>query len=171
MDDLVILLSALALCVCVLIVITVWSRRGQIIKWIAVLMMCPILVIAFMAFTTFMSRPKDVSFEWWLKKSEVATVLGADMHEKHEIFLWLRIDGVEEPRAYRLPWDQKTAQQLQDALEEAARNGTVARMRLPFEPTLDTREPKFYALPQPAMPPKDMTAPPVQRFVQPGQDA
>jgi hypothetical protein len=32
-------------------------------------------------------------------------------------------------------------------------------MRLPFEPTLDDREPKFYALPQPPLPPKDVGRP------------
>ena len=35
-------------------------------------------------------------------------------------------------------------------------------MRLPFEPTLDAREPKFYAPPQPALPPKDLAEPPAR---------
>jgi len=48
------------------------------------------------------------------------------------------------------------AQQLQNAMREAEENGTGLRMRLPFENSLDMREPKFYALPQPALPPKDV---------------
>ena len=44
-------------------------------------------------------------------------------------------------------------------------------MRLPFEPTLDRREPKFYAPPQPALPPKDLAQPPAQIYQQPGQNA
>ncbi len=59
------------------------------------------------------------------------------MREGESLYLWLQVEGEPEPRAYRLPWDQRTAQQLQRALEEAQRNGTEARMRLPFEPTLD----------------------------------
>ena len=42
------------------------------------------------------------------------------------------------------------------AAREAQPSGSrPLRMRLPFEPSLDDREPRFYALPQPALPPKD----------------
>ena len=37
-------------------------------------------------------------------------------------------------------------------------------MRLPFEATLDDREPKFYALPQPPLPPKDAGREPAQVY-------
>ena len=122
------------------------------------------------AFSDLLSRPKPVALEWWLAHADEATVLGSQMREGQSLYLWLQVDGEAEPRAYRLPWDQQTAQQLQNALEEAQRNGTQARMRLPFEPTLDAREPKFYAPPQPALPPKDLAEPP-QIYVQPGQNA
>ena len=39
-------------------------------------------------------------------------------------------------------------------------------MRMPFEPSLDPREPRFYAAPQPALPPKPQQATPAQRFAQ-----
>jgi hypothetical protein len=39
-----------------------------------------------------------------------------------------------------------------------------AGARLPFEPSLDDREQEFYALPQPALPPKDMDRPPAQVY-------
>ena len=78
------------------------------------------------------------------------------MQEPDGLYLWLQLDGAPEPRAYRLPWDQRMAAAAAAALEEAQRNGTAVRMRLPFEPTLDHREPKFYAPPQPALPPKDL---------------
>jgi hypothetical protein len=44
-------------------------------------------------------------------------------------------------------------------------------MRLPYEPSLDDRKPMFYAQPQPAPPPKDMTGPPAQIYQPPGRDA
>lgn len=116
-------------------------------------------------------RPKPVALEWWMRHADEAAVLGSQMDEGKQLYLWLKVAGEVEPRAYTLPWDQKTAQQLQSALEEAARNGTQARMRLPFEPTLDAREPKFYAPPQPALPPKDLTDPPAQVYQQPGTEA
>lgn len=63
------------------------------------------------------------------------------------------------------------AEQLQQALEQAEKQGTQARMRMPFEPTLDQRERKFYAPPQPAMPSKDLARPPAQIYRQPGENA
>jgi len=39
-------------------------------------------------------------------------------------------------------------------------------MRLPFEPSLDDREPKFYAMPQPALPPKNLDHQPPKLYEQ-----
>ena len=44
-------------------------------------------------------------------------------------------------------------------------------MRMPFEPSLDELEPRFYALPQQALPPKDHADPGPQYYQPPGQDA
>ena len=37
-------------------------------------------------------------------------------------------------------------------------------MRLPFEQSLEDREPKFYAMPQPQQPPKDQDQGPAQVY-------
>ncbi len=45
-------------------------------------------------------------------------------------------------------------------------------MRMPFEPSLDELEPRFYAQPQQALPPKDHADDPGPQYYQPpGQDA
>jgi hypothetical protein len=49
---------------------------------------------------------------------------------------------------------------------EAEQNQTQLRMRVPFEPSLDGREPKFYAMPQPALPPKDQHSEPPRVYEQ-----
>ena len=46
------------------------------------------------------------------------------------------------------------AKQLFEAEREAEANGTNVRMRLPFEGMNEEMEEKFYAEPQPALPPK-----------------
>jgi hypothetical protein len=97
-----------------------------------------------------------VALEWWQGHAQEATVLGATMREQEAIFLWLALPGVAEPRAYRLPWSRDLAEQLQAAQREAENNRTQVQMRLPFEPSLDDRAPKFYAMPQPQLPPKDL---------------
>ena len=63
------------------------------------------------------------------------------------------------------------AEQLQQAARDAAEQQSAVRMRVPFEPTLDNQEPRFYALPQPALPPKDALDPPARLYQQPGTNA
>jgi hypothetical protein len=151
--------------------IAIWAPRSLAIKAGALACAVLFMPVAYGGLTDLLSRPKPVSMEWWLGEAEEATVLGSQMREGKDLFLWLQLAGEPEPRAYRLPWDQKMAQQLQQALEQAERDGTEARMRLPFEPSLDGREPRFYAAPQPAMPPKDYAQPPAQVYEQPGENA
>ena len=151
--------------------IAIWAPRSLAIK--AGALGCTVLFmpVAYAGLTDLLSRPKPVALEWWLGNAQEATVIGSQMREGSSLYLWLQLDGETEPRAYRLPWNQKMAQQLQQALEKAERDGTEARMRLPFEPSLDGREPKFYAAPQPALPPKDYAQPPAQVYEQPGENA
>jgi hypothetical protein len=55
-----------------------------------------------------------------------------------------------------LPWSQQAAQQLQDAMGKAEADGTGVEMKMQSaDAGLDTREPMFYAQPQPALPAKD----------------
>jgi hypothetical protein len=100
-----------------------------------------------------LGRPKPLRLEW--RGTADAQVLGAMPVENEAIYVWLIMPGSSEPCAYVLPWSVEVAQQLQDAMNRAEAEGTAVRMGLPFEASLDDREPMFYAMPQPAMPPKD----------------
>jgi len=106
-----------------------------------------------------LSRPKPLRLEW--RDAAEAQVLGALPVENEAIYVWLVMPDSPEPRAYALPWSVQAAQQLQDAQSEASVNGTGVQMTRPFEPSLDDREPMFYAMPQPAMPPKDQQGGPL----------
>ena len=152
--------------------IAVWAPRKLVAKLVALALFAALLPLGFAGWSDLLSRPKPVTLEWLYGKQDEATVLAGSFEEGRGIFVWLQIDGAEEPRAYSLPWSQEQAQQLQQAMRDAQSNGTGVRMRTPFEPTLDPREPRFYATPQPALPPKDggREAPPVERFVQTQQD-
>jgi hypothetical protein len=100
-----------------------------------------------------LSRPKPLRLEW--RAPAEAKVLGAVPVENEAIYVWLDLPDAPEPRAYVLPWDLRQAQQLQQAMSEAEASGTSVRMSLSTEGGLDLREPKFYAMPQPALPAKD----------------
>ena len=170
MSDLTPLFALLILLAATLAMMTVWAPRRLGIKVGAVVVAFALMATTYAAMLDLLSRPKPAGFEWWLSRAAEATVIGSTVDESRAIYVWLQLDGVAEPRAYALPWDRRVAEQLQSAARAAAERQSAVRMRLPFESTLDGREPRFYALPQPALPPKDVARPPVQ-VVPPGTNA
>jgi hypothetical protein len=144
--------------------ISVWAPRRLAFKLLAVGGAALFLPIAYAGFAQLLALPKPVALEWWQANAEEATVLAASLREDEAIYVWLQLKGVPEPRAYALPWHRDLAEQLQAAQREAEEAQTQVQMRLPFEDSLDEREPKFYAMPQPQMPTKDLGAPPAQTY-------
>jgi hypothetical protein len=68
------------------------------------------------------------------------------------IYVLIDVGGV--PRYYTMPWNKQKAQQLQDSMNRAGKDGTVTMDVPPFEWSWDTHE-TFNALPQPqVLPPK-----------------
>lgn len=130
-----------------------------------------LLPIGYLAFSELLGRAKPMALEWWLTRAAEATVLGSLLREHEGIHLWLLLDNADEPRGFVLPWDQHLAEALHEALEEAEANGTGVRMRLPFERSWDSREPQFYALPQPVLPLKPPPPDGPLHFEHPGDAA
>lgn len=124
-----------------------WLRAG------AVLLSGVLMVTAYAAFVELLGRPKPANLEWALHNTGEATVVAADMREGEAIYLWLRMDGADAPRAYALPWSMEAARQLHEAQGRAGRNGTEVRMRGPFRGE-EGGERMFYATPQQSLPPK-----------------
>ena len=160
-----------ALLAALLASISIWAPRRPAIKCAALATAIAFVPVAYASLVDVLSKPKPVAMEWWLSSASEAEVLASRTVEGADIYLWLQLPGVAEPRAYVLPWNQAGAEQLQRALQEAKERGGGVRMRLPFEPSLDDLEPKFYAKPQPALPPKDLAEPPPQFYQPPGRDA
>jgi hypothetical protein len=152
--------------------ISIWAPRRLWIKLCALGAAALFMPTAYLTLMQLLSMPKPVTYEWWHGQADEATVLSSSMQEQQGIYLWLQLPDVPEPRAYVLPWDRDLAEQLQTAMREAEENRSGVQMRLPFEPSLDDREPKFYAMPQPVLPPKDLDEPPAQVYERgPQQDA
>jgi hypothetical protein len=151
--------------------ISIWSPRRLTIKGAALATSVAFLPVSYASLTDLLSKPKPVDMEWWLSGAADAEVLASRLVEGEGIYLWLQLPDVAEPRAYVLPWSRDMAEELQQATREAAQEGGGVEMRLPFEPSLDQHEPKFYARPQPALPPKDLVQPPPQFYQPPGRDA
>ncbi len=139
--------------------IAVWAPRRLRVRLGALITAAIFLPTAYLSLSEMLSRPKPVDIEWFRRAAAEATVLGAQMQEGKAIYVWLAIEGTDEPRAYSLPWSEQVARQLQGAQRSAKSDGSTVRMRLPFERSLDRRERIFYAAPQPP-PPRKQT--PVQ---------
>jgi hypothetical protein len=166
MSDLPFLFAAALVLASCLGSIALWAPRRVAAKAAALVTFALFVPVAFAGWSDLLSRPKPVGFEWLRGRAPEAQVLAGTVREGHGIFVWLQLDGTPEPRAYRLPWDRQQAEQLQNALRRAEGGQSEVRMRLPFEPSLDPRRPRFYAAPQPALPPKPPQAAPAQRFAQ-----
>jgi hypothetical protein len=165
------LFAVVVLLAAALATLSVWSPRRLSVKIGAVALACGFMPAAYAAMIGLLSMPKPATLEWWLAKAPEATVLGSSLEEDKAIYLWLQLDGVAEPRAYVLPWSRQLAEELQQAAREAQEQQSAVRMRTPFEPSLDQREPRFYAPPQPALPPKDALDPPARVYERPGREA
>jgi hypothetical protein len=164
MTELTYLFGAIALLAGALASITIWAPRRLAIKVLALGGVTLFLPLAYAGFAQLLALPKPVALEWWQANAEEATVLAASMREDEAIYLWLQLKNVPEPRAYSLPWHRELAEQLQAAQREAEESQSQVQMRLPFENSLDELEPKFYAMPQPQLPPKDLDRRPAQVY-------
>jgi hypothetical protein len=151
--------------------IGIWAPRRLAIKGAALATAALFMPFAYASLVQLLSKPKPVDLEWWQSDAAEAEVLASRLVEDEAIYLWLQLPDVAEPRAYVLPWDRAGAEQLQQAMREAEQQGGGVQMRLPFEPSLEERERKFYAPPQPALPPKDLVQPPPKVYQPPGRDA
>jgi len=150
------LFAGLALLAGGLASLTVWAQRRPAAKLAALSLAALLLPLGYVALADLPGRPKPVRDEWLHARATEAVVLAFELDEGRAIHLWLRLPGVDEPRAYRLPWSLPLARQLQEASRAAEKSGTAVAMRHPFESSLDDREPKVYPLPQPALPPKEV---------------
>lgn len=152
MNDLTLLFSAFAVVTLLLLWVGLRWARTATARVVMVILFAMLLPLGYTAPAALLGRAKPVSLEWIHSTVPEAKVLSATFVEGKAIFLTLLWN--EEPNLYQLAWDPRMAEQLQDAMRDADRQGTQPMMRLPFERSWDQQEPRFYALPQPKDPDK-----------------
>jgi hypothetical protein len=158
MDPLTPIFVAAVILISLLASLAIWAPRRVWVRAWAVALSAAVFVSGYGALAEMLSRPKPMSLAWAEAQVESADVLGSTFVEGEAIYVWLRLPGSLEPRAYKLPWDQKQAQELQDAMNEAGQLGTGVEMRQPFDEDPKDEEPRFYAMPQPPTPEKNFSA-------------
>ena len=131
--------------------ISIWSRRAVWVKTLSVVLAALFIPVAYVALAELMSRPKPTSIEWTMRHVQEATVIGEQIVEGEAVYLWLVIDGLDQPRSYSLPWNDNLAKQLHSARRSAEAQGTQVTMQKPFDGSiLDTDELVFHPNPQTA---------------------
>lgn len=144
------------------------SRQPLWLKTGAIALTAMMVVVSYAAFVDLLSRPKPLRLEWSLPDLSEATVLGARFREGETIYLWVQVDGLDEPRYYALPWQEALAKQLHGAQQEAQAAGTEVRMKRPSGQKTEKGETVFYPAPQPALPPKQAPGTNVRVFQRAG---
>jgi hypothetical protein len=141
------------------------GRRVVIVGFFAV-----ILGALFFGYSDMLGRPKSMRLEVFRTSMQDAKVIGSYLKENDGVYLWLQLPGLDEPRYYKLPWDEKVAKALQGAIAENERqHGSGVAMGPAFERGSGREEAKFYALPQPKLPDKPGERPPVTVYKAPEQ--
>jgi hypothetical protein len=152
LTHLFIFVAAVAL---LLVLVALRWAHGALARMLIVGLFALLLPAAYAAPAALLGKAKPVTLEWLNSQVQEASVLSATVVEGEAIYVTLLWQSA--PGLYKLPWDRTMAEDLQQAMRDAQRNGTNPMMRLPFEPSWDRSEPRFYALPQPKMPDKPGT--------------
>lgn len=144
------LFAASAGLITALAAISIWSPRALSVKVAALILTTLLLPTVYVGLAELLSRPKPIGLEWGQRDLSKAVVLHADWREGESIYVWLRVPGTNDPRAYVLPWNQEQAEQLLAAQRQAESQGTQVQVRHPFVQDQEQRQQAvFYAVPQP----------------------
>jgi hypothetical protein len=132
MDVLYYVFAAAALVAGALASIAIWAPRPARVRMLALGTAVLFLPLVYLQIIEVLSKPKPVSFEWYERQADAAQLISASIDEGRAIYLWLRLDGDPEPRAYVVPWNVRLAEKIEDAVEEAVRRDSTVQLKKPF---------------------------------------
>jgi len=127
---------------------TAWSRRETAVR--------AVVFVGFVSLLPFLAIGALESLGWhkpsWgaHEADGTSVVLASKLVRGEGIYLYVDV-GDGEPRSVVFPWDDETAQKLQDAMRESARNRQQGAI-MEFDHSWDNNEPQFHPLPQPRLP-------------------
>lgn len=158
--------------------------KNFIIKTVIVILFFGMLFLGSVSYFELLSQPKPVTLEF-IKSNEKSLILSHQIIEEgpeQGIYIWIRLISDKEnseqymrPFYYVIPYSKGVAQQLQDAMNQAKRNGTGVIMEFPFDHSWEDRKSPFHPIPQPSDGDKDtqekQNSEPVPEYQRPGQGA
>jgi hypothetical protein len=111
--------------------LAIWAPRPTRIRAAAIVITTLFIPVIYIQLIEMLSKPKPMSFEWF-EHGVDAVVLGTSFDEGKAIYVWLRVDGSTEPRYYKIPWNLKLAEKLEDAVDDAVRENSTIVLKNPF---------------------------------------
>lgn len=163
MDIIYYVFAAATAVAAILCSIAIWAPRHARVRFLALAVMTLFLPVVYIQFTGLLSRPKPIGFALFERTVDKAEVLSVSFDEGKAIYVWLRLDGMIEPRFYSLPWRQKMAEDLEDGMLQASKNRSGLIMLNPFSKTdpeergstaLKIIPPKMPPMKKPYIPPR-----------------
>ncbi|HUS96961.1 MAG TPA: hypothetical protein VMX97_09505 [Hyphomicrobiaceae bacterium] len=133
MDIIYYLFAGAVLLMGLLASIAIWAPRKLPVRAAALLVAILILPWCYVVLAGLLSMPKPQSLAWFETKVEKAELLGASFAEGKTIYLWLRLEGMTEPRYFVMPWRKQTAQQLEDTIDAATKSRAGIVIFKPFQ--------------------------------------
>ncbi len=112
--------------------LAIWAPRQTRIRIVAIAVTTLFLPVVYVQLIEMLSKPKPMSFEWYERDTVEAELLGTSLDEGKAIYLWLRLSGSLEPRYYKVPWNLKLAEKLEDAVDDAVRENSTIILKNPF---------------------------------------
>jgi len=165
MDVLFYLFAAAVGTAAVLAGIAIWSPRATAIRIAALAATALIMPLVYLQMVGLLSKPKPLNFAWFERNVENAAVLGVSLSEGKAIYLWLLLDGFSEPRYYVLPWRQRAAESLEDAIDGALNSRSGVMLEKPFSlRAYEELGQLNVKIVPPPIPPRKLPPPPPQIF-------
>ncbi len=134
MENLIYIFIASVGMAALLATIAIWSPRRTRIRVVAIVVTAMFLPLGYVELVELLSNPKPMSYEWFKSDAEFATVLGVSFEEGVAIYLWLRLEDEIRPRYYVLPWGNKLAERLEEAVDDAVSQNSTVVIPTPFSP-------------------------------------
>ena len=147
--------------------IAIWAPRPARVRILVVTMTLLFIPVAYVELAELLSKTKLMSFEWYYRNTDKAILLGTTLDEGKAIYLWLRLDGSLEPRNYKIPWNLRLAEKLEEAYEDTVNRNSTIVLRKPFwRRSLDEWGDLNVEVIPPPLPPQK-NPPPAPRFFNP----
>ncbi len=149
----------------VLASIAIWAPRPTRVRVLALTLTTLFIPIVYVQMIEMLSKPKPMSFEWYERNDAQAALLSISLDEGEAIYLWLRIPDSYEPRSYKIPWNLRLAEKLEDAVDDATRQNSTIILKKPFyRRSLDEWGDLNVEIMPPPLPPLKRPQPPPRIF-------